>query len=140
MASDGTLSAQLDWRSLNRELKKVDDALYKDMRRWVVEGIDRSGVIGEVQGAFPHRTGRSASTIRAVATARGGAIRGGGARAPGLPWVEYGGNIRQRSNPRHVAHREYVRAGRYITPRALARREAVVQSIAEVVSAELSRI
>lgn len=60
----------------------------------------------------PAARGHVRSSIR-VATTRGGvAIRGGGARFPYYPWLEFGGRVGRRKS----VHRARIRGGRYLYP------------------------
>ncbi len=60
----------------------------------------------------PAKGGHARSSIR-VATSRGGvAVRGGGARFPYYPWLEYGGRVGRNNS----VYRARVRRGRYIYP------------------------
>lgn len=137
---EGTFELKFDWKDLNRALKSIDAGLAKDMRTWLVNALNASGVVQDAKGVFPKESGRAAATIRAMPTRQGAAVKAGGKRAPYVGWVDYGGKVTQRSNPRHVAVRPFVREGRYIRPRVMARREEAIRQLERETAEFLSRI
>ncbi len=77
----------------------------------------------------PVKTGRAASTLRAVVANGGGAVAFGGPRAPYAGFLDYGGAVgRDRSVTRTV-----VKGGRYVLPTLADRRDEVVRIYEELV-------
>lgn len=104
---------------LRRNLRAAGQGLEKDLRR---ANLDAAQIVAsEAQRRVPKRTGKTAGTVRALASQRDARVRAGGTRAPHYPWLEYGGK-----RPRDRAGRPRVSGGRYLYPAIADVRDQVV--------------
>ncbi len=107
-------------RELRRALRAVDVELPRQLSRDLKEVAEL--VAARARSKVPHRTGRTAASIRPVVVRGGAAVRAGGARVPWYAWLDFGGE-RRHMGPHHehkVPHlqpsREHLRRGRYLYP------------------------
>ena len=68
-------------------------------------------VASAIAGRVPQITGATAATVRPQATATSASIVAGGPKAPGFPWLDFGGK-----RPRDTVERPFSKKGRYIYP------------------------
>lgn len=105
---------------LRKALAKADKDLAKDLGAAGKRAADV--VVPAAQARTPVRSGRARDSLRAVTVRGGGAIRGGGAKAPYFPWLDYGGRVgRKRS-----VVRDYIKGGRIVYPAIDEKRDAAV--------------
>lgn len=105
--------------AFNRHLKTVDRDLPKAMR---VALNDAANVV--VEGALPkipRRSGRAQKALKARSTQTKSRVSAGNARAPYLPWLDFGGEGRKRGRP---AKREFIKTGRYVYPTYYEKRDS----------------
>ena len=91
-----------------RNLRKLDNDLPKTLRT----GFNRAAkiVIDWAKPRVPHKTGRAANSMRATSTRSMVRVSEGGARAPYMPWLDFGGKVgRARS-----IHRPFIKEGRFL--------------------------
>lgn len=79
-------------------------------------------VAARARTKVPHRSGRTAASIRPVIARGGAAVRAGGARVPWYGWLDFGG-VRRHMGPHHSHSTEHlqpgrpaIRGGRYLYP------------------------
>lgn len=73
----------------------------------------------------PPTRGHALQSIRAASTQSAGRVKGGGARFPYYPWLDFGGRVgRDRS-----VYRTVIRSGRYIYPAFVANREEITEEM-----------
>jgi hypothetical protein len=58
----------------------------------------------------PRRTGRAGGTIKAASTRTEARVSEGGARAPYMPWLDFGGRVGRKNSVK----RPFLKEGRYI--------------------------
>ena len=101
-----------------RNLRELDRALPKSLRIAFNEAAD--GVVQAARRQMPHRTGRAASSVRAVSTQTSVRVREGSARAPYTPWLDFGGSVGRKDS----VHRPFFKDGRYLYPSYFRRRDS----------------
>jgi len=105
--------------AFSRNLKKVDSDLPKALR---VALNEAANVV--VEGALPlipRRTGKAQKALKARSTRTLSRVVAGSARAPYLPWLDFGGEGRKRGRP---AKREFIKTGRYVYPTYYKKRDS----------------
>lgn len=95
----------------NRGLRKLDNEAPKKLRVALNSGSDL--LIDKTRPKIPSRTGRARASLKARSTRTSVRIAVGGARAPWVPWLDYGGEGRIKGRP---PAREFIKAGRYLYP------------------------
>ncbi len=95
----------------SRSLKKVDASLPKALRLALNEAANV--VVEDARPKIPRRTGRAQKALRASSTRTASRVSAGSARAPYLPWLDFGGEGRKRGRP---ARRPFIKTGRYVYP------------------------
>jgi hypothetical protein len=69
-------------------------------------------VVRAARPKVPKRSGRAARSIRATSTGTASKVTSGGARAPYMPWLDYGGRVGRND----TASRPFYPDGRYVYP------------------------
>lgn len=106
-------------KEFRAKLKALDSTAPKQLR---VAGNAAAGIVVDTaKPTVPILKGRAKASIRAASTQSAARVRGGGARAPYLPWLEFGGRVGRNNSVK----RRHVKEGRYIWPGYLREREAV---------------
>lgn len=98
-----------------RNLKKIDSDLPKMVRVAFNESADI--VVDDVRPRIPSKSGRARGSVKARSTQRFARVKGGGAKAPYYPWLDFGGQIGRKSGKArgNRGKRPWVGAdGRYI--------------------------
>lgn len=75
----------------------------------------------------PAARGHALSSIRTASTQSAGRVKGGGARYPYYPWLDFGGRV----GPQKSVHREVKRGGRYIFPAFTRNRPEILDNMRE---------
>lgn len=101
-------------KQFQRNLKTLSPELAKTLRKTL--NVIADDVVQLATPHIPRRSGRAAGSLRAASTQTGSRVRGGSARAPYYPWLEFGGAIGRRDH----TIRKHEKGGRYLFP-ALAR-------------------
>lgn len=95
-------------RDFQAALKAGEDGAQKALRLVLNDGADI--VVQGARRQVPRRSGRARGSLKAQSSQRLVRVKGGGARAPHYPWLDFGGRVgRARS-----VHRPFLREGRYI--------------------------
>lgn len=106
-------------KEFRAKLKALDKGAPKQLR---LAGNAAAGiVVNTAKPTVPVLKGRAKASIRAASTQSAARVRGGGARAPYLPWLEFGGRVGRNNSVK----RTRVKEGRYIWPGYIRRREEV---------------
>lgn len=90
-----------------RDLRRMDSGMPKAIRVALNESAGL--VVADAQPKVPRLTGRASSTLRVASTQREARVRGGGARAPYYPWLDFGGAVGRNDSVR----RAFLPQGRY---------------------------
>lgn len=98
-------------REVAAALRGVSKEASKELRLGM-KGIAEM-VATDARGRVPRRSGKAASSIKARGTNRGAAITEGSARAPHMPWLDYGGSTKAGGGR---VRRQFVPGGRYLYP------------------------
>lgn len=116
-------------RELRASLRRMDRNLPKGIRKAGNKAAKL--VVDKARPRVPVVTGRAARSIRAASTQRAVRVAEGGARAPYMPWLDFGGTINKHTA--HPTHRPFRKHGRFIwAVFAEHRREVVDTYTAEV--------
>lgn len=94
----------------SRSLKKLDADAPKALRIALNGASDY--LIGEARPLIPSRTGAARASLKAASTRTAVRISEGGAKAPYMPWLDYGG----RTGPARSVVRPFISEGRYLYP------------------------
>jgi hypothetical protein len=78
-------------------------------------------VVEAAKPKVPALTGRARATLKARSTRSQARAQGGSARASYFPWLEFGGRVGRKNATR----RNFVKAGRYLYPGYLKRRQEI---------------
>lgn len=117
-------------REVQAAFRKVDADIPKGLRdelRPVAQMI-----AGESAAKVPWITGTAARSITPTATQRGAGISMGGARAPYMPWLDFGGSVGRNDSVK----RPVIRGGRYVYPTIEEKMPEIVDAVeAAVVNA-----
>ena len=97
-------------KAFQRNLKALDDGLPKGLRKALNTIAD--DVIALARPLIPHRSGRAAASLKASSTAKAVRVKEGSARAPYMPWLEFGGAVGRGDSVK----RARVKGGRYLYP------------------------
>lgn len=97
-------------REFVRSLRSLDAALPKMVRLAANEAANI--VVVEAQSRTPKRSGKAAKSIKAKSTRNAARVASGGARAPYMPWLDYGGKVGRND----TASRPFIADGRYVYP------------------------
>ncbi|MDG4809943.1 HK97 gp10 family phage protein [Micromonospora sp. WMMD1120] len=109
----------------NRALKKLDADAPKGLR--LAHNEAAQIVVDAARPMMPSRTGRARAAVKARSTRTATRVSAGSARAPYVPWLDYGGEGRVKGRP---AHREFRKGGRYVYPAFHAKRDDVQGALA----------
>lgn len=96
--------------ALRRSLRALGAAAPKALR--VASNEAANLVVDTARPMVPRRSGKAAASIKAKSTQSAARISSGGARAPYMPWLDYGGKV-GRNN---TASRPFIADGRYVYP------------------------
>lgn len=69
-------------------------------------------VVDTAKPLVPKRSGRAANSIKVRSSQAVVRVASGGARAPYMPWLDYGGKVGKNDS----AKREFIADGRYVYP------------------------
>lgn len=89
-------------------LKKINSDLPKTLRVGFNDAAQI--VIGWARPRVPHRSGKAAASIRAQSTRAAVRVSEGGARAPYMPWLDFGGRVGRGKSVK----RPFIKEGRFI--------------------------
>jgi hypothetical protein len=78
-------------------------------------------VVQAARPLMPSRSGRARATLKARSTRSEARAQGGSNRAPYVGWLEFGGSVGRKD----ATKRTVVKAGRYLYPGFVARRQAI---------------
>lgn len=118
-------------REFQRALRQMDAGLPKQIR--LVFNDATKVVIRDATSRMPSRSGRAIASVKARSSQREARVAIGGARAPYVPWLDYGG----KTGPNRSVVRPFIREGRYLYP-ALTRKRDELQKILEAGLVELA--
>lgn len=121
------LSVEVDGlKELRKALRDIDKGFARELGQAGKRAAEI--VADEARPKLPVRSGRARASVRATA-GRGGSVVAGGATAPYVPWLTFGGNVGRDDS----VQRPVIRGGRYFYPALRARRDAVVDAFAAAV-------
>jgi hypothetical protein len=101
---------------LNRSLRQLNADAPKALRLAANEAA--MIVVDAARIGVPRRTGRAASSVRAVSTRTAARVTSGGKRARYFPWLDYGGRVGRKNSVK----RPFIGDGRYVYPAFYANR------------------
>lgn len=106
-------------RQVHRNLPRAVRRVANDAAEIVVAAARPGVPLG------PAERGHAVQSIRTASTQSSGRVKGGGARFPYYPWLDFGGRVgRDRS-----VYRRVIRRGRYIYPAFVDNREQITEEM-----------
>lgn len=91
-----------------RNLKRIDSDLPKAVRKAFNSAADI--VVEDARPSIPKRSGKAQAAVRAQSTQTSARVKGGGAKAPYYPWLDFGGRVGRKK----AVKRAFLKEGRYI--------------------------
>lgn len=116
---------------LQKALRKADSDLPKRLR--LANKAAAEVVAQEARRRTPVRTGKAQRSIASRAEQRGASVKGGGARVPYFPWLEFGGRVGRNK----AVVRPFIKGGRIIYPALAAKGGEAVDKYATEIDALL---
>lgn len=117
-------------REFIRAVKSADADLPKAVR--LAGNAAADIVVRAAKPRVPRRSGRAAGSIRARSTQSEARVASGGARAPYMPWLDFGGRVGRN----HATRRPFIKRGRYVWAAFADRipqiQEAMTESLSDV--------
>jgi hypothetical protein len=93
-----------------RGLRDMDRAAPRALR---LAGNEAAALVVDTAGPMmPRKSGRAQESVKARSSQSVTRVVSGGARAPYVPWLDYGGNV----GVNDTAHRAFMPDGRYVYP------------------------
>lgn len=111
-----------------RAFKRVDAEIPKALR--VAFNAAADIVVETARPRVPTRTGRAKASIRSRSVRTAVRVQEGGAKAPYMPWLDFGG----RTGRNHATVRPFIKEGRYVWWAFSQRREEVLQAAADAIA------
>lgn len=116
---------------LRRAFRDLDKEAKKGLR---LANKSASEIVAEAARAkVPVRTGRARASVRATATQSSASVKEGGAQAPYVPWLDYGGAVGRNK----ATVRPFVKGGRIIYPAVRENEQRVVESYDDAIHAAI---
>lgn len=106
-----------------RNLKKLDSDLPKTLR----VGFNAAAqiIVDYAQPKVPHRSGKAARSIRAQSLRSAVRVSEGGARAPYMPWLDFGGKVGRKKS----VSRPFFKEGRFLYAGLNAERDKIHDAV-----------
>lgn len=95
-------------RDVQAALKAADGESQKQLRAVLNGAAD--GIVSTARGLVPRRSGRAAASLKASSSQREVRIKGGSARVPYYPWLDFGGRVGRNNS----VSRPFMKSGRFI--------------------------
>lgn len=118
-------------KEFQKALRDMDAGLPRQMRLVLNEAT--GVVIDYARPRIPSRTGRARSSLKARSSQRESRVALGGARAPGVPWLDFGGEGKRKGRP---PARPFIRDGRYLYQGLKVKR----QDVTDIMTAGLTQL
>jgi len=93
---------------LRRGLRRMDAGATRALRVALNDAAQL--VVDDARPKVPRLTGRAAASLRVASTQSSVRVRGGGARVPYYPWLDFGGSVGRGKGSK----RAFFKAGRYL--------------------------
>lgn len=113
-------------RDFQKALRDMDSDLPKQLR--VALNSVAETVAGGARRRIPSRTGAARNSLKVASSQREARIKGGSAKAPYYPWVDFGGRVGRHKS----VSRPFVKSGRYMYPSYSANRASVLSALEQV--------
>lgn len=108
----------------NRSLRKLDAEAPKGLR--LAHNAAGQIVVDAARPKMPKVSGRAQAAVKAKSTRTATRVSAGSARAPYVPWLDYGGEGRIKGKP---PKREFKKGGRYVYPSFHEKRDDVQRQL-----------
>ncbi len=123
--SGKTFKIQVDGLTdLQRSLREVKKAAPREIKAFSVEVAGL--IVKKGRPLVPKRTGKAQRSWRVASDANGAKVAYGGATAPWMPWIDFGGRVGKKKSVK----RPYIQGGRYLYP-TIAKYQPQTQKIAD---------
>lgn len=110
-------------RELQAALKDMDGESQKQLRLVLNDAAEL--VVSGARRRVPSRSGRARGSIKASSGQREAKVKGGSARAPYYPWLDFGGSVGRNNSIK----RPFLKDGRFIYATYNDRRAAIFKSL-----------
>lgn len=97
-------------KEFRKGLKGMDSGLPKTMR--LTLNSTAEVLVDATRPKIPRRTGRAADSLKAQSTQSAARVSMGGAKAPWMPWLDFGGKVGVHKS----VVRPFYKDGRYLFP------------------------
>lgn len=97
-------------QKFSRALRQIDKDAPKQLR--IIQNDAAELVATRAKPRVARRSGRAQRSIKASSTRTLSRVKGGGARQPYYPWLEFGGRVGKNRS----IQRKHIKSGRYIYP------------------------
>jgi len=112
-------------KELTKALRDVDKDLPKLIR---LAANDAANIlIDKTRPTMPSRTGRAKGSLKARSTRTSARVSIGGAKAPYVPWLDFGGKTGRNKS----VIRPFIKEGRYLYPTLAKYRDDIVDNMQE---------
>lgn len=118
-------------KDFQKQLRTMDAGLPKQMR--LVLNDAAQVVIDYARPRIPSKTGRARASLKARSSQRDSRVAIGGARAPWVPWLDFGGEGKRKGRP---PARPFIRDGRYLYQGLKVKR----QDVTDIMTAGLTQL
>lgn len=115
-------------KELQKQLRDMDVALPRKIR--VALNSASQLVIDWGKPRVARRTGRAAGSMKVRSSQRTARVATGGARAPYMPWLDFGGAVGRDD----ATKREFIKIGRYVYPALEHQRDEITQQMAKALT------
>lgn len=108
-------------REFQAALKSMDGESQKKLRLVLNQAAEI--VATGARRRMPSRTGRARASVKASSSQREARVKGGGAKAPYYPWLDFGGAVGREKSVK----RRYYPDGRFIFPAYSAQQDNIAK-------------
>lgn len=117
----------------NKSLRRLDSEAPKALRLTFNDAANI--IVDDARLHIPKRTGRARAALRARSTRIKARVVAGSARAPYLPWLDYGGKVGKNRQ----IEREFIKSGRYVYPAFFRNLDKILKTMEEGLSEAIKR-
>lgn len=114
-------------RDLQGALKRMDGESQKKLRLVLNEVAET--VAAGTRRRVPRRTGAAAASVKVASSQREARIKEGSAKAPYMPWLDYGGKTGKKKSVK----RPFVKDGRYLYPTYRANKSSLLPALEKAI-------
>lgn len=106
------------------QVRDMKSAVPKKLK--VVDAAAGEIIVAYARQTMPRRSGRGIGSVKARTTAKGAVVTEGGAKAPWVPWLDFGGRGRRPGRP---TARPFLKEGRYTYKGLRVRQDQITEAM-----------